>query len=198
MPVVLRAPTRAAASATAGQVSRPQGSATTLSFGKRGELFADSGGLRLIGDHKNIVHRNNGLNAIDCVLEERLFIEQGQQLLRGGFPAEWPESFTFSAGQDDRESVFFEGAFLRGHDLKSFGEFSDKTSNSFGKIRGFPVFSNLVHDCAADNYRIAIGGDLSDLVGVDIPNPTAMEGLCGDEWRRCVHQDLKQHPAACR
>ena len=33
------------------------------------------------------------------------------------------------------------------------------------------MFGNLVHDGAADDYRIAIGGDLSDLVGVGNPKP---------------------------
>ena len=39
VPVVLRAPTKAVANATAGHVSRPQGSPMTLSLGNLGSCF---------------------------------------------------------------------------------------------------------------------------------------------------------------
>ena len=105
-PVVERAPTSAAPSVTAAQVSRPTGSATRLCFGNFRKLFADFRQLRLVGDDENVFGRHQRQHAVNGLLEKRAFAEQREQLLGHFLAAHRPEPFAAPAGHDDDEAVF--------------------------------------------------------------------------------------------
>ena len=105
-PVVERAPTSAAPSVTAAQVSRPIGSAMRLALGIFGKLFADFRQLRLVGDDENVFRRHQRQDAVNGLLEKRAFAEQREQLLGHLLAAHRPEPFAAPARHDDDEPVF--------------------------------------------------------------------------------------------
>ena len=91
-PVVERAPTSAAPSVTAAQVSRPTGSAMTFSFGSFGQLFAHLRRLDLVGDDEDVLERHQRQHAVHGLLQERAVAEQRDQLLGRLLAAHRPEA----------------------------------------------------------------------------------------------------------
>ena len=103
--VVERAPTIAAPSVTAAQVSRPHGSAMTFCLGNLGKLFADFRRLHGVGDDQNVLERHERQHAVDGLLEKGAFAEQRDELLGRFLAAHRPETFALAARHDDDETI---------------------------------------------------------------------------------------------
>ena len=105
-PVVERAPTSAAPSVTAAQVSRPIGSAMRLSFGIFGSCLRTSGNCASLVMTKIFFAGTSGSTRSTASCKKRFLAEQREQLLGHFLAAQRPEPLAAPAGHDDDETVF--------------------------------------------------------------------------------------------
>jgi len=105
-PVVERAPTKRRPERDGGTCVAADGFGDDIVLWQLGQLLADFGDLRGVGDDENVFHRHQRQHTVHGLLEKGALAEQREQLFGHLLAAQRPETLAASAGHDDHETVF--------------------------------------------------------------------------------------------
>ena len=175
--VVERAPAIAVASATAGQVLRPQGSAITLSLGSLGSC------LRTAEAWDSFVITNTFFGGTTPLIRSTVSWRSDFLLNRAsncfGLASRLNGQAFPALRQNKNETILRWGCSFCCHILiKLIANCLNQPTDVFGyfpgHVRCISELCHAVDNCASDHDRITARGYLTSLFGVEMPNPTAM------------------------